>query len=156
MIYYVAMIPSAIWWPFTKSVWEGDMRASKIGFNWLTITYEIILNMTLQSAIGLKPWRLSEWHILGMSMKKVTLRVGCKYIVCHNSSTSSWISFPRKHQQVWKKYEVYPSRPITLFLGIIMTTISTLWKEIGLIRAVFSSSVITSGLWNEYSISMSL
>lgn len=89
-----------------KTSLVGNMRDGRIGFNQLTINDEMILYMTLQSIVDLKRLGLFYWPTLGIRVKKVSLRVGCKDVVYHDSSISFWISFPKNIQQVWNKYDV--------------------------------------------------
>lgn len=67
------LIPSIICLPYTKPIWVGDIRKGETGFNWFTITNEIILYITLHKAISLKLFRFSDCYFLVQVLRKWNL-----------------------------------------------------------------------------------
>jgi len=75
------------------------MMKGRTGLSLRAITLEIILYITLQSAMGLKIFKLVTLSSLGIRVRKVALRVWRTLPELHDSSTSFQTSSLRKGQQ---------------------------------------------------------
>ena len=110
------------------------------------MTLEMILYKKLHSAIGLNLAGVQASASLGIRAMNVELRDFRIEDEVLESSTASQISFPTISQQALKNSTVNPSGPGAFPLAISLTTPSTSWRETGLSRALFCSSVMRKGM----------